>query len=122
MVHPSHNHIPAYQRPGFRQSLGDPEGWILDEEDSRGGSLTYRKGDEIAVVPSIWYNQPVAWRVKAMLYYAERADKSAAVKDAEAASPSGKPWHAAEAAKARADAARLRGLADEMERTGKVLA
>src|SRR3546814_5907167 len=70
-------YCPAYKREGFRQSLGDREGWVLDEGDKVSGALVYRKGDEVAVVPNIWYNQPVEWRIEAMLWQAERARNSA---------------------------------------------
>src|SRR3546814_18170025 len=70
-------YCPAYKREGFRQSLGDREGWVLDEGDKVSGALVYRKGEEVAVVPNIWYNQPVEWRIEAMIWPAERARNSA---------------------------------------------
>src|SRR3546814_17512052 len=45
-------YCPAYKREGFRQSLGDREGWVLDEGDKVSGALVYRQGDEVAVVPN----------------------------------------------------------------------
>lgn len=56
--------MPSKTEPEFMQAL--PEGkWDLVEGDKRSSSLVYRseEGKEVRV-PSIHYNQPVAWRVE----------------------------------------------------------
>lgn len=111
-------YVPAYLREGFRQCLGDPDGWTLQSE-SQSGCLVYRRGDETAVVPNIWYNQPVAWRIKAMEFAAERARERAAALRAD---PFPKAWAADDIRRQEEQARRLDGLAREMARTGKVIA
>jgi hypothetical protein len=104
--------------PRFTQSLPEGRQWQLVEGDLRSGQLLYRdlSGAE-ALVPSVWYNQPVAWRVDAMRWYAERSRECARRQRAMAFR-----WSAADAKTFDEQAARLDGLADEMERTGRVLA
>lgn len=103
----------------FRQSLGDPIGWRLVEGDKTTGTLRYQKGEEIAVVPNIWYNQPVVWRIQAMLWNADRARERI---DTLCSDPFPKPWHNQKIASAQAQVKSLEGLAEQMKATGKVLA
>lgn len=112
-------YCPAYKREGFRQSLGDREGWVLDEGDKVSGALVYRKGDEVAVVPNIWYNQPVEWRIEAMLWQAERARNSA---ERLRKDPFLKDYDRHKIKDHERTASRLEALAAEMQTTGKVLA
>ena len=70
----------AYQHPNFMQSLPKNGAWVLVDGNYKSGQLLYRDsvtGAE-ALVPSIWYNQPVAWRIDMAIYRAERAEASAA--------------------------------------------
>src|SRR3546814_14718408 len=70
---------------------------------------------EFATVPNIHYNQPAAWRIDALRWQADRNDERARSHD-EAAGR--EPWRAHEAKMAREQAARLRAMADAMERDG----
>src|SRR3546814_17277412 len=70
---------------------------------------------EFATVPNIHYNQPAAWRIDALRWQADRNDERARSHD-EAAGR--EPWRAHEAKMAREQAARLRAMADDMERDG----
>lgn len=109
-------YVAAYQREGFRQSLGDPTGWTLNETDQQFGALVYRRGDEVAVVPNVPYNQPVAWRIKEARWQAERQRERVATLKAD---PFPKPWASHDIKSAEESAARMDALADVMEQTGK---
>ena len=113
------SYCPAYKREGFRQSLGPREGWVLDETDKVFGALVYRKGDDVAVVPDIWYNQPVEWRIKAMLWQAERSRARA---DKMRNDPFLKDYDRHRIEDAEKTAVRLEELAAKMQATGEVLA
>jgi hypothetical protein len=81
MVHPSHNHVPAYLDPRFAQTLPDDRAWTLMTPSNKVMDLLYRDdttGEEV-LVPSIWYNQPVAWRIQYLRNCAERSRRRAAV-------------------------------------------
>jgi hypothetical protein len=101
-------------RPDFMQSI--PEGnWTLLNPDKRSGQLSYRNdatGAEI-LVPSIWYNQPVSWRVDYFRFCAERGRECArrlrSMKDV---------YRLSDADRMDIDACRLDKAADEMEQTG----
>jgi hypothetical protein len=110
------SYVAAYQREGFRQSLGNPEGWELDETDKQFGALVYRRGSEIVVVPNVPYNQPVTWRIEATRWQAARARERAAKLRAD---PFMKPWDAHTISESERNAERLERLAETMERTGK---
>lgn len=104
----------------FEQSVsGLPGAWVLTGESRDGGKLIYASAEtgERVAVPNIWYNQSGATRAKALRFSAENCDRQAARHRLDA-----KPWSETEAKRAEADAARLRSLADECERTGKALA
>jgi hypothetical protein len=106
--------------PGiFRQGLQDIDEWSLLDGDKTSGVLTYRKGDEVAVVPNIWYNQPVERRIEAMLWYAARERERIVTLQSD---PFPKPWLDSMIASAERSAARLENLAEQMRATGKVLA
>ena len=63
----------------FEQAL--PNGtWKLLTPSIRASDLTYENVEtgECIRVPSIWYNQPLSWRVDAMNFYIERAKENAA--------------------------------------------
>lgn len=109
----------------FLQAL-PPEGeFRLLSGDKKSGELFYR--DEITGehfrVPSVWYNQPVAWRIEAMEFYA--AEQMATADKLLASRGSWLPTSDEDtrrAARMRAEAGRCRALAGEMRRTGEVLA
>lgn len=68
----------ANVEPEFMQSL--PEGdWNLTEGDKKSPTLIYCSDDGKKVkVPSIWYNQPVSWRVEYFRFLAKQGfDKAA---------------------------------------------
>lgn len=75
----SHGEGCIRQQPGgvvrcsFAQSM--PEDGVLIEGDQKKSSrLVYRAPDgEIFVVPNIWYNQPIAWRIDHLKWLIERA-------------------------------------------------
>lgn len=100
--------------PTFMQSLPDGH-WTLVKGDKWSGSLTYRddNGTEIEV-PSIWYNQPISWRIDYYRFCAQRALENAvrmlASKDR---------WAKSRAKEFRAQAKQLEQDANKMERTGE---
>jgi hypothetical protein len=99
----------------FMQTL--PSGnWTLTNPDKRAGQLRYREvetGVEI-VVPSIWYNQPVAWRADYFRFCAQRnregAERLRGMKDA---------FRHGDADQMIAQALRLEEAASTMDRTGR---
>jgi hypothetical protein len=111
--------------PTFEQSVPPDGNWALvGPYDKRSGQLAYQNesGEQIAV-PNVWYNQPVEARIEAMEWYAARHDECEATCLAEAERfPSNRKLRLEQAEQARRCAKRLRHLADEMRRTGKVLA
>jgi hypothetical protein len=104
----------AYQDPRFTQALPDGA-WTLVTDDIKAPQLLYRdEGGNEALVPSIWYNQPVSWRVRSFRYYAEQnrscAKRWLTSKD---------PWAPRQADDLNKQADRLEALAAEMETTGR---
>jgi hypothetical protein len=103
----------------FQQMRPDGAEWHHVDPDPRAGQVVFRNaetGAEIAC-PSVWYNQPVEWRAKAMEFYAARNDECA-----KHWQTSADAWAPDQVAFFRAQSKRLRALADEMRATGKVLA
>ena len=101
--------------PTFMQSLPDHGPWTLIQGDKRSGQLVYRddKGTEV-MVPSIWYNQPISWRIDYFRFCAQRALENAARMLA-----SKDRWAKTRAKEFRAQAKQLERDAKTMERTGK---
>lgn len=112
--------------PTFEQSVPPDGNWALvGPYDKRSGILTYehRETGQRITVPNVWYNQPVEARIETMEWYAARHDECEATCLAEAERfPSTRKRRLEQAEQARSCAKRLRDLADEMRRTGKVLA
>lgn len=109
-----------YALPCSLRPQGDEWEPVANSDPRHMGQITWRNratGEEI-LCPSIWYNQPAEWRAKAMRFYADRAEQNAARCEADQYDR----WATDHAARHRKDAARLRALADEMERTGIVTA
>jgi hypothetical protein len=94
-----------------------PDGhWTLVKGDKWTGQLIYRDettGTEVEV-PSVWYNQPITWRIEYFRYCAQRARECAARMLA-----STDRWKTRRAAESTAQAKQLDADADTMERTGK---
>src|SRR3546814_5817669 len=107
-----YSHVPGYAEIMFQQGL-DGDGWDLVAQPW--GRLVYHRAGEFATVPNIHYNQPAAWRIDALRWQADSNDERARSHD-EAAGR--EPWRAHEAKMAREQAARLRAMADAMERDG----
>lgn len=55
----------------FKQAKPKNIVWTLVEGDKRSGQLRYKSDTETIVVPNIWYNQPVEWRIEIMRFYAD---------------------------------------------------
>lgn len=122
----SYSHVPGYAEINFQQGL-DGDGWELDQEPDligkpgsfsrriMGQSLVYRRGNEWASVPNMPYNQPAEWRVKSLLWEAERCEEGAARHDAAAER---EPWRAHDAEYNRKQAERLREEAARLQREG----
>ena len=90
--------------PDFRQSV--PAGrWSRVPDPAFGGCYRYRNDEtgETVLVPAIWYNGTPKERAAYLRYCADRADEGAVRIEAE-----GRAWSAADAARQRASAARLR--------------
>lgn len=104
--------------PTFKQTLPDGD-WVLDLASRASGQLIYveKVTGRTVLVPNVWYNQPVEWRIEVMRFYAERSAGNAFKLRQQR-----EPWAQTEAANSERQADRLNALADEMTRTGKVLA
>lgn len=101
--------------PAFMQAL-PPGDWEMIAGDKQSGQLRYRSretGAEV-LVPSVWYNQPISWRVDYFRYCSERARDGA-----KRLRVSNVAWAEAAARDAERRAAQLDACADEMERTGR---
>lgn len=143
-IHPISVPAPALDplaplRPTFQQSfdrsrpheLLDVRTAAMRRQNKWPGSLVYRLTDtnEDIIVPNIWYNQPVAWRVAHLRwqarqqrdYHAKLVARGVAAKE-----PGRGTFYSAEEYRqdnmrqAQAMAERLEALAGEMERTGVV--
>lgn len=102
----------------FQQSVPKNGSWELTAGDKRSSHLQYGNGSETLLVPNIWYNQPVQWRIEAMHFYAARFREGAqALRKFPANSR-----NLERAAFNDRQARRLDDLADHMAATGKVLA
>lgn len=114
--------LPNFQqmRPDFDKLGTADDRWELVTSD-QAHALTYRHKDtgEEIVCPSIWYNQPVAWRARYFRFCADRAEVCAANLEAQSDWRGAPSWEVKKVAEYRADAVRLRALADEMDRTGR---
>ncbi len=112
-----------YTLNGFRheQSVPEPKAdWSFVPPHGKGaGALAYRHNatGETILVPSIWYNQPLEWRIDGMAYVAARTTESARRQAAD-----GKPWSRSLAAQQLRSARRCINLARAMKATGQVLA
>ena len=113
------NSMTSQKYAEFAQNIPDRDNWVLVRSDIHSGSLIYQHGEtsQRICVPNIWYNQPVAWRVDSMRFYAQRAAECA-----ERTRASVTPWAETEARKADRRQRDLLALAKEMEATRKVLA
>lgn len=99
----------------FYQSLPEGRTWTLLTDDKKVGQLVYRDQDgEEALVPSIWYNQPIQWRIDYFRFCVQRDRRLAAnwltSKDT---------WGPRQAADLNKQADRLADQIAEMERTGQ---
>lgn len=122
----SYSHVPGYAEIHFQQAL-DGDGWELDENPQTpdslsafarsvlGGCLFYRRGEEWATVPNVWYNQPAEWRIRALEFQAEQSDRSAERAEAESEA---QPWRRHDAKRSREQAQRLRDEARRLVREG----
>lgn len=104
----------------FHQSLPLPvEDLVLLQGSKRTNNLLYQDNttDKQYLVPNIWYNQPVDWRIEAIQWSADRAADKAAVIRAE----KDRFWEGSYRDMV-ALSKRLQVMADEMKRTRKVIA
>lgn len=79
--------------------------------------LDTKSGEEF-LVPSLWYNQPVEWRIEAMKFQAERSRENARkIRQDKTHS-----WWRSDEQAALDTAKKLLSIAEKMRKTGKVLA
>jgi hypothetical protein len=72
--------VPAYQKPGFQQTLDRTRPHeLLAHAPAFDSTLQYQYLDtgETVTVPNVWYNQPATLRVMATLHQAEVCDRHA---------------------------------------------
>lgn len=106
----------------FEQTVPRDGKWTLLNNDKNAGQLFYRNVDtgKVITVPSIWYNQPVEWRIEYALFMAERAEETA--KNIRLAIAVGSRYmYDSDARRNEQQAVRLREKAQEMRETGQVL-
>lgn len=112
--------IAPYEDCRFTQCVDRDQPLLLVQGNKKTGTILWRNtttGEEF-LTPNIWYNQPVEWRIEAMNFESEQARKIALKLRIEKAY---RGWREdADAAVERS--IRCLNLAEEMARTGKVLA
>jgi hypothetical protein len=109
-------HATPTPSPDFLQSLPAQGRWILLNPDKSAGLLKYKDaetGKEVSV-PSIWYNQPVQWRIDYFEFCIARIHDSIA---RHLKMPC--PWTPHQIAESKQQIARLQRGVDHMKRTGQ---
>jgi hypothetical protein len=114
------NHQLPCDRPNFHQALPSDRNWtLLTDDGKRAGQLEYADDEGVRIiVPNIWYNQPVAWRIEFYLFCIVQSE--ARLDFHEHRNKDRNAVHFASEERRQLD--RLRQLVKKMETTGKVLA